>query len=76
MAWKNGFFNFEDASLTEVMRQIERWYDITVIYEKGVPDIHFGGKLSREKSLAGLIKALEDAEVHFRIEGRNLVVVP
>jgi transmembrane sensor len=34
MAWKNGVFNFQDATLEEVMRQLERWYDIDVVYEK------------------------------------------
>ena len=35
IAWKNGLFNFDGASLYETMRQIERWYDIDVVYEKG-----------------------------------------
>ncbi|MBO9660511.1 MAG: FecR domain-containing protein, partial [Chitinophagaceae bacterium] len=34
-AWKDGVFNFENASLFEVMRQLERWYDIEVEYDKG-----------------------------------------
>src|SRR5690606_19086622 len=41
MAWKNGAFNFNNASLKDAMKQLERWYDIEVVYEKGVPDIHF-----------------------------------
>jgi transmembrane sensor len=77
MAWKNGFFNFEGVPITEVMKQIERWYDITVIYEKGVPNIQFFGELSRNFSLADLVDALKDVGVHFRIEeGRKLVVLP
>ena len=74
MAWKNGLFNFEGASFREVMSELERWYDIEVVYEGPVPDIHFGGELSRNKSLAGLIAALRDAEVHFEIKGRTLIV--
>jgi transmembrane sensor len=76
MAWKNGLFNFEGASLEEVMKQLERWYDIEVVYESGVPDIEFGGKLTKDISLAGLLKALEKSKVHFRIEGRKLMVLP
>jgi transmembrane sensor len=77
MAWKNGFFNFEGASLTEVMKQLERWYDITVVYEKGVPNIEFFGEISRKVSLADLVNVLKDVGVHFRIEaGRKLVVLP
>ncbi|SIO38435.1 FecR family protein [Chitinophaga niabensis] len=74
MAWKNGLFNFEGASFKEVMQELERWYDIEVVYAGGVPDIRFGGELSRNKSLAGLIEALRDAEVHFEIKGRQLIV--
>lgn len=77
MAWKNGLFNFEDANLQEVMRQLERWYDLEVVYEKGVPDIEFGGKISRNIKLSDLLKVLARAEVKFRLEeGHRLVVLP
>ncbi len=32
-AWKAGFFNFQGASLQEVMRELARWYDLEVVYE-------------------------------------------
>jgi len=77
MAWKNGFFNFEDVSLKEAMRQLERWYDIEVIYEKNVPEIRFEGEISKNINLSDLLKALARADVNFRIEGgRRLVVLP
>lgn len=76
VAWKRGLFNFEDSGLEEVMRQVERWYDIEVVYEKGIPDIRFGGKLSNDVSLSGLLKSLQESDVHFRIEGRKLIVLP
>jgi transmembrane sensor len=76
VAWKRGIFNFEDASLEEVMRQIERWYDIQVVYEKNVPDIKFGGKMSNDVSLQGLLRSLQESDVHFRLEGRKLIVLP
>lgn len=76
MAWKNGLFNFEGATLNEVMKQLERWYDIEVVYEKGIPDIVFGGEMTKNISLAGLLLVLEKSDIHFRIEGRKLVVLP
>jgi hypothetical protein len=76
MAWKNGLFNFEGADLEEVMRQLSRWYDIDVVYEKGIPDIEFVGEVSKNVSLSGLLKGLQGTGVHFRIEGRRLVVLP
>lgn len=74
LAWKKGIFNFEGVSLEEVMKQLERWYDIDVVYEKGIPDIKFGGKMSKDISLNGLLIALEKSEVKFRLEGNKLIV--
>ncbi|MGE7776478.1 FecR domain-containing protein [Chitinophaga sp. NPDC101104] len=76
MAWKNGLFNFEGATLEEVMKQLERWYDIEVVYENGVPDIRFDGKMTKDIPLAGLLVMLEKSKVRFRLEGRKLVVLP
>lgn len=77
MAWKNGLFNFEDASLEEVMRQLERWYDIEVTYAKGIPPIRFGGEINRQNTLQDVLQILEKSNVHFRFEeSRKLVVIP
>ncbi|SEW14982.1 FecR family protein [Chitinophaga arvensicola] len=75
MAWKNGMFNFEDVSLQEAMGEIERWYDVKVIYENGVPDIPFSGKISRDTNLNDLLKVLGETALKFRLEpGRRLVI--
>ena len=78
IAWKNGLFNFNGVKLEDAMKQLARWYDIEVVYEKGIPDIKpFYGEISRDVSLAGLLKGLDGAGVHFRIEeGRKLVINP
>ncbi|WEK35087.1 MAG: FecR domain-containing protein [Candidatus Pseudobacter hemicellulosilyticus] len=74
MAWRNGLFNFEDAGLDEAMRQVGRWYDVEIVYEGEIPTIEFGGKLSRNKTLAGVIQALTEAGLQCRLEGRKLIV--
>lgn len=76
MSWKNGLFNFEGANLGEVMRQIERWYDIEVVYEKGIPNVEFEGKMTKDVPLKDLLTMLDRSDVHFRIENRTLIVLP
>lgn len=76
MAWRRGFFNFDDARLDEVMKQLARWYDLDVEYANGVPAIQFEGELNRQMNLAGVLKALEDTKVHFRLEGRKITILP
>ena len=76
VAWKNGFFNFENVHLQEVMQQLERWYDITVVYEGAVPDVRFFGELRRDMNLSGIIAALHDSGVQFKVAGNKLIVLP
>ena len=77
MAWNNGRFSFDGVKLEEAMKQLERWYDISIKYQDGkIPDIEFYGALSRYNSLAKVLDALKDSGVHFKIEGKTLLVMP
>lgn len=77
IAWKNGVFDFNDAKLSEVMRQVSRWYDIEIVYEKGIPDIRVWGRMKRNQNLQQLIRILNGMDVKARLEdGRKLVVLP
>lgn len=74
MAWKNGLFQFGEASIEEVMRQVARWYDVEVVYESK-PTEHFRGEISRSAEASKVLKMLEATEaVHFRIEGKKIFV--
>jgi ferric-dicitrate binding protein FerR (iron transport regulator) len=74
LAWKNGIFNFENADIQTVMKQLERWYNIEVLYENGVPAMTFGGKMDRNLSLSNIIRMLEISKVHCRLEGKRLII--
>jgi ferric-dicitrate binding protein FerR (iron transport regulator) len=76
LAWKNGFFNFEGATLAEIMRQVARWYDIDVEFEKGVQNIEFVGEMSRDASFSDFLVALDKSEIHYKLEGRKLTIKP
>ena len=76
VAWKNGLFDFNGAGVGEVMRQLSRWYDIEVAYEKGIPTIEFAGKMSKNVSLVNVLKGLEGAGMRFRLEGKKLIIFP
>jgi hypothetical protein len=70
-----GIFNFNNASLETVMREISRWYDVDIVYEKDIPDIKFWGEIERDLKLADVLEILNKMEVHFKIEGRKLMVI-
>ncbi|NLR57370.1 FecR family protein [Chitinophaga polysaccharea] len=75
VAWKNGFFIFERADITTVMRQLERWYDIEVVYEGAPPAMRFGGGMQRSLPLSRVLNILEKNQVAFKIEGRKITVL-
>lgn len=74
VAWKDGFFEFEGASIETVMRQLARWYDVDVVYE-GKTDHHFRGMISRSSNVSEVFRKLElTGEVHFSMEGKKIIV--
>jgi ferric-dicitrate binding protein FerR (iron transport regulator) len=76
VAWKDGYFQFDEADIKTVMRQIERWYDVSVVYEGNLPNYRFAGEIERNLSLLQVLKVLEKTNVHFRLEGREVIVMP
>jgi ferric-dicitrate binding protein FerR (iron transport regulator) len=76
VAWKNGYFSFNQTDLPTVMRQIARWYDVDIVYSGKVPDRRFGGEIPRNINAAQVLKMLEESKVHFTIEGKKIIVLP
>jgi ferric-dicitrate binding protein FerR (iron transport regulator) len=76
VSWKNGFFYFGHASLEEVLKQLGRWYDVDVKYAGAVPALGFDGKIDRNLPLKSVLQYLDKNQVHFRLEGRTIVVLP
>lgn len=76
IAWKDGVFEFDNADIETIMRQLARWYDVVVEYKKPV-NIHFGGSISRNVNLSKVLQMLEETgAVRFEIRGNRIVVQP
>jgi len=74
-AWKNGLFQFKDAGIETVMRQAERWYNVTISYEGKIPVKQFTGRISRDVKVSELLNMLKYFGVNFRIDGKNITVM-
>ena len=76
VAWKEGRFQFNRADIHEVMRQIARWYNVSIEY-KGIVSSHFGGTISRDVNLSQVLEMLQlTGEVKFHVEDKKVVVTP
>jgi len=77
LAWKNGYFRFENEGIKSIMGKISRWYDIDEVrYEGSFDDLRFGGTFHRSKEVSKLFSHLEKlAPLKFRIEGRRVIIM-
>jgi ferric-dicitrate binding protein FerR (iron transport regulator) len=75
LAWKNGLFNFANADIESIMKQVERWYDVDVVYEGPKPEGHFKGKIPRNVMASDMLKIIEASGVHFKIENKKIIIM-
>ncbi len=77
VAWKDGLFIFNDEPLENIMRRIERWYDVKVDFDTSVDRTkRYGGSVSRYDNVSSVFEVLESTKnIHFKIEGRSVLVM-
>jgi transmembrane sensor len=75
MAWKKGLFSFNRADVTTVMRQLARWYDVTVIFETKNRQQQFMGEIPRNVSLDKALEILKFSDIHTVVTGRTIKII-
>lgn len=75
IAWKNGYFEFKDENIYDVMRKIARWYNVEIIYEGDIPTDEMEGTISRYENVSKVLGTIEKAGIlKFRITGKKIYV--
>lgn len=75
-AWKNGSFAFVDEPIESIMRKVARWYDVEIVYKGDMREKVFAGTISRYDNIEKLLGAIALTNtVHFKIEGRRVIVM-
>jgi len=76
MAWKNGYFIFNDDNITGIMKKVSRWYNVDIEYRGNYNNQQFGGTFYRSKSIMELLAHLQKVgKLHFTISGRRITVM-
>jgi len=76
VAWKDGYFVFKNEDIQSIMRKLSRWYNVEVSYSGSIPDVGFGGNISRSKDISEVLDVLQLTNaVHFKVEGRRITVM-
>lgn len=76
IAWKNDRFVFENESLEDVLKKLERWYNITVfIQNHTLTEKRFTGNLPKYENINNVLKILAlTTNIKFELNDRTLIV--
>jgi len=79
LGWKNDNFIFDGEDLRSAMRKVARWYNVEVVYAPGLKTSKtpiLDGLVSRKSKLSEVLSWIETiGGVHFKIEGRRVIVM-
>jgi ferric-dicitrate binding protein FerR (iron transport regulator) len=76
-AWKNGLFEFNQQPIVSIMRQISRWYDVDIQYERNIKSKTFTGQISRYADIATVLQMMElTGGIHFKVTDRTVTAMP
>jgi hypothetical protein len=66
-----------NRNITDIMRDIARWYDVTVEYRGDMSGRSFGGSVPRDSSLSYVLNVLESTgSIHFTQDSGRIIVMP
>lgn len=76
VAWKNGYFMFNNETLSTILNRVSKWYDVDVVYkDDAMKNKTFFGSISRYKNISELLKVIQKTDVAtFEIKGRQIIV--
>ncbi|SFN23124.1 FecR family protein [Chitinophaga sp. YR627] len=75
IAWKEGYFAFDRESITSIMAEIGRWYNMKVIFAGGNVNRKFSGKIMRFTNITDVLRRLEmTGAMKFSIQKNTIVV--
>ncbi|PPL03402.1 FecR family protein [Parapedobacter indicus] len=76
LAWREGYFVFDDMDVLAVMRSVARWYDVQVEVGTHVPQQRFGGSFPVN---AGIDELLTDlalvGKIKFERKGKEVRII-
>lgn len=75
-AWKDGIIVLSGARLADVMRQLERWYDVAINIPAFTTNNTAYVLINRNENLLSVLKALEETyQVKLKLEERRVSII-
>lgn len=74
--WKDGYFEFDQTPLPEILADLARWYNFTYSLSPVYKNKVLSGKISKKESFEEVLKILRFAGINYTIDGDRLILVP
>jgi transmembrane sensor len=75
-AWKNGNFMYEDVYLKDILRQLSRWYNVSVDY-RNIPQTRYNMLISRKETLQSVLNMLrKTGDIKFEFTNNMIKAIP
>ena len=76
VAWKDGFFVYQDKKLDDILNELARWYDVNIFFENSsVREERFSVDMPRHESFEEVLRLIEQTRsIQIEIEGNNVFV--
>jgi transmembrane sensor len=76
IAWKNGYFMFNNEKQESILRKVARWYNVEIEYaDPAAKEVMYYGTVSRFEKISKILTKFEQTgEVRFDIKGNKVIV--
>lgn len=75
VAWKDHYFSFTDTDLPAIMREVARWYNLSVVYRGKKPEGTYSGKIERKLTLRQVLNLLQADNIRYTIKPGNQIEI-
>ena len=71
---KDGSYQLKRASVTILLTEISKWYQLRLSFEGGTPEGNYSGRLSKDIPFDEMIYILQTAGIRLKQNGKNIVI--
>lgn len=76
LLWRKGLFSFKNKPLNDILKVLERWYDMEVFFKTSeLKEIEFTGVLNKEQSIEEILDILYQTEqIEYAIKDKTVTL--
>lgn len=75
IGWTKNLFVFNDLTLGQIFKHLERWYDVDIDYPASISEELYMMEIPKNRKISEILEPISElAELKFKIQGRRITV--